>query len=457
MSLLTLLGLWLVGWFLLRYFSIKGSERFFLAYPLGLLVTGICLQTLWFLGVPFFMLITGWWCLVGATLVLLWNAQDLPRISLDSVRQYLKVKIQLPSVSWSQWPLLWLSGIVLGGITLFSVWSWTVRPVGWDSLTLYETRARLITADVSLSDFKAQFANFPDARAYDFLHPFTSSLISALFLYTGSEFTSVSLWALWISVLAVGFKRLVSFPARGVFLTLVFGTRLIWEQLMQGYPASGSAAFWLLLMMEVAHLSAWKKHSFSQALWRGLLLSGAVGWRSSEPWWYITVGIFVTLFGLLHFRQPRSWGKAVILLLPSLLVRQSWNMVAQWARSLATSPAPPKDFPSLGDLPQFFLQFPLWPFILLFLLVLALHPRVRSVLRRFLPGLLLTFLCSAATLTAVPWLAYTSNISVQDLLSAWPRVALVPAIFLVWAISLVVDDFLRTPRLTQKKSAILGS
>lgn len=433
MTLIMMAGFWFLGWFLAGY--LPQSNRSLLAFPLAVGATGLAFQSAWRIGVPFSLLATVWLSLV---VIAIWRWTVEHRHPNIKVRQiWKKIQNMLKGLSRFQvkfagWPLILMAAIILFSAGIYSVWAWTVRPVTWDNLSLYETRAKLLSQDKSFREFSAEFSRSVEAQNYDFTHPFSHSFVSALFYWAGSEWTGVWVWGLLGSVILLAIRRLRDWRAAILFLLLIFGTRLSFEQMVESYASWVAGLFWLLALVEWPELDV-KGGSIAPS---ALFAVYAASWRSAEPYWLV----FATVMGAAAAAkfQSKKLSEALAFATVAFLITAT---VVFWKYGIATNGAwvaAPfvSEFFSEQFNPSVFLarilSFPLWgPLALSVIMFCFRRQRKKFFLAdREINTLTLLWVLTGFVITMLP--PYFSALSWSDISAAWPRLLLVPFFGISW-------------------------
>ncbi len=457
MSLLILLGLWVIGWQFARY--VVDADRALWAFPVGVLATSVSFQVLWFLGMPFAWLAMGWWFLAGISGAALWF--DSRRyISRFLVRRHLQSWIERVSttqVGWQHWPLIFMGFIAAFSVALILIWSLIVRPVGWDHLTLYEGRAQLISQGARLGSFLDEFARVENATGYDFLHPFGSSLFSALFHWSGSEFALAWQGVFLVNIVLIAWRQLQTWPARIVLAFFVVTSRGFFEHALEGYPSWIAALLWLLLATQLPSL---KDHISRKHIWRVALIVCSIGaWRVAEPFFLLFAGSVIAWMTYRRWRGEFAW-EWILSLLPAGIVMGQWSMIMRWGREASAFAAQSHAATLLAhhsrhDLGAVVLigAFPLWKLILLTICVMLVVKPSRDWWRRNAWLLFLTLSFVALVLAAPIAQAVLTAFPHSEILAIWPRLVLAPGLLLVWCLTLVCDVATTPP--PGKKSGML--
>lgn len=414
MTVILLIAFWLIGWFLTS-FEKRHDRRIVLALPFSFGATAVVLETLWWLGWSFDLLATIWWCfaVLAWYFFLLWLRKREVRLPIN--RKKISGTWGL-SVQFRDWPLLLITAMVLFSAGIVSVWSWTVRPVTWDNLSLYEGRAHLLAEGKSFGEFQREFTYTPDAIRYDFLHPFSHSLVSALFLWSGSEWTAVWPWTVFLSTLVLAYFRLSDKRAFVLFCLLLLGTRFSFEQAIESYASWVSGLHWLLAAM------LWPEKKNESFLWPALFAGFAVAWRSAEPYWMVFI-VVCFLF--------RRWLPALFTLGSLVLWRLVTIRSGEWFPVTFAGSVAGEAFYANAILLRA-LQFPLLGFIFIFVFLFSLYRKKAQFLQKNLVLLVILMLFLFSSLFGILLLPYRSTLGWKEISSAWQRVALVPGLWLIW-------------------------
>lgn len=309
-----------------RLFRLERPWDWILAYPIGMTTIGLAAYFLWLLAVPWNMIVI----LVTTTSVL--AAHDIFRSARAIQMQSLNQRLNSLMTTLSQLePLetLLLAVICLSGLITIA-WHFFLQPVVWDTLVLYDFRARAINDGWQIEQFFGQFT-FGTHYLYDFLHPYLSSLWQALVLSFGAPNSTFLSLGLIGSVLVHAAWVLPSRKAWIVFATLLLvtpATLTVWTQNYAVEP-------YFLLWMHIAFLvfaPAGKRPQNYEAI-TILFLICTMLLRVSEPYW------LVLLFWLSWpiVRSQRTLADKFLLLalygLPALAVFAHWGQLQQEAAS----------------------------------------------------------------------------------------------------------------------------
>lgn len=444
MTLVIVLAFLAIGWQLARYFALQ--DRLAWSMPLSAALTSVVFQVLWFAGVPFAFLAWLWWFLAGISMAAVWIDQVRPELwkaRISFLRDSL-ARISTYQLSWERWPLPILAAVASFSLGLILVWSFTVRPVSWDNLTLYQGRATLIAQGAELADIRREFVQVDDGRTYDFLHPFGSSLMLALFSWSGSEFGLAWQGVFFVSILAIGWKKLKTPESKVVWIFLLTSVRFFFERAVEGYPSWIAALFWLAAFLEFPQRNQdWEGARVARVT---VMISAALGWRVTEPFFIVflaSLGMYA-IQSFLIFRTF-SFRPLVVVLLPSLVAWQ-WQSVMSWGRSIVGGPQITYRAELLNNVGNFhsealklLFHFPLWSFGVLTLCLLVLMPRRWNWMNQRFISIIFWMGCLGLVLAAPLAQGALTTFPHGEIIAIWPRLAVAPALFSVWICSQLID------------------
>lgn len=452
MTWLVVAGLWLFGWIVGSRFNFSYKERFILSGGVGYALTAVGLQVLWLTGIPFLWLSALWWLLLGGALGWLIIEWKFKRAQLwEVLRQFLdhcQDTLEEVSLSWKKWPLFLMSAISFFSLAIMVFWAIAVRPVTWDNLTLYDARARLLAEGMSLTALSQQFSGEADAQGYDFIHPFGSSVVSALAYQVHGDWVAVVQLPLLLSVLCLPLLLWKSWSARSLFWLLLTTSRIIFERAVEGYAAWPAFLLWVL-SLGCFFLWFQQKKRYEWFVPMSLFLASAQTMRVFEPFWPL-LGVFC--FGLFA-REKKMWKLLVqwqalpwfvcfqwlvvqhftLQKLPVLVagVAKPWSLSPEWFTLFWQNIIVQRDF---------------WAFGIMLLFLLAVKPwalfdrtiRVFGTLAFFWLGLLIA---------GLTYFILSSPDTATEFARSWPR-ASIPLVALVL---LLCSQIISLPRLWKKE------
>lgn len=317
------IGYWSLG----NVLSLAGAWRWILAYPVGMALVGLVVYFLWLVGVTWPLLVI----LVAFFGVIL--SRDLfvaaRRLSWPEMRSRGEVLLgELRTLS----PLeTLLFAAASGGFALTVAWHIFVQPVVWDSLVLYDFRALRIAEGWQLEHFYEQFSFDPRFSAYDFSHPFLSSIWQALSYSFYAPVSTTVYLGLLLSVLATAWKVLPTRRSWLAFSALLFTSSLFFTIWTQNYAVEPYALFWLLIALFV-FTSKKKLPPYVSALTL-LFLITSMSIRVSEPYWLV----FLLWISWPVLRNNQTGAQKLLQLcfwwLPALAVFSQWWQLQETAQS----------------------------------------------------------------------------------------------------------------------------
>ncbi|MCD8506867.1 hypothetical protein LRY58_00990 [Candidatus Woesebacteria bacterium] len=344
-----ILAMFLLGWSLLRTAFRRQLTSFELwfAYPVGLSLTGLYLFLTWSATIPFLMSTLVWWLLVlmsagwvqwkyGAVS----NTVSLWKGAQKELKEVANKLTQL-SLPFSAWPLLYMGAAIALAVGIAFVWQLTITPVSWDAVALYDFRAQRVVDGWQLADFAGQFARMEEYRAYDFLHPITSSLWWALAYQSGARMVLLLYSVLLLCVLGAGWQLWKSWQSRLVWPFLWLSMPALFVSLTEGYGAYPSALFWvlgLLWITERIRRHKWLDVTFIDWGVLGALVLGSVSARITEYYWF--GALLFSLFGFAYLVKFQGMkivksmqSLAALWILPAVSVAV-WFAERSWAVAL---------------------------------------------------------------------------------------------------------------------------
>lgn len=322
-----------VGWRLLPQ-SLGITKRAALALFVGQGASGLILTFAWLAG---WWGISWWLWLIG---LILFPFDGCGRNHTNGLTWFKQKKwINLSRFAgWSGLIEIGLWLVVLLSLLVVIVWNFSMRPVVWDSLVLYDFRAWRIAEGWQISDFFTQFADHREFYAYDFSHPFGDSILRAQYYQFSNLFTS---WRVSVlpSATAIYLPTLVAvlFYAQTIWKnrdrTLVLSLLMLasWQMLTtwtQGYAALVYLLAWFYILL-VSIDNRLSKSWQSILLLLGLLIS--MQFRLSEPFWLF----FVLMWGVKLIFSKGDWKVRVALFsyvtIPVVMIFLHWQMLQKEA------------------------------------------------------------------------------------------------------------------------------
>ena len=277
-----------------------------------------------------------------------------------------KVKIERPKVL----------EIILSLVVLFLVfWSFTQTivwpPWEWDVLALYDFRAKVMAEEHSLA---TEFlTSQPNLTAYNYVYPFSTSLMHTLFYIGGAsnpQFIYTLFYACLMLLLYGCLRRGVS-RLQALTLTALLATTP--EILFPSTIAYPNIPYALYFSFSTIYFWQWLKYKKTGFLVVSALFLAISSWiRNSEPFWI--VNLLLVIFFLLREKKVLLTAFYLIIFLP---LQQLWPIYQKHIFSLSKdiffSPPEPFKF-SLTKIPQalffgtkfFFKDWLEYIFILLF-------------------------------------------------------------------------------------------
>lgn len=223
-----------------------------------------------------------------------------------------------------EWPFILL-------IIFLAVWvfiqtvSWP--PFAWDTLALYDFRAKVIAEKFSLA--QEFFTSQPNVTAYNYVYPFSTSLMHAL-IYIGGGSNPQFLYSLYyVSLILLMYsllrRILPRFPS--LVMTAVLGSTP--EILFPSTIAYPNIPYALYFAFSTLYFWEWIRHRKIGFLVVSALLLGISVWiRNSEPFWAVNL-FFISIFLL--------WKRKILYLILYLALflplRQLWPTYQQYVFS----------------------------------------------------------------------------------------------------------------------------
>jgi hypothetical protein len=258
-------------------------------------------------------------------------------------------------------------------VLLLIFWSFTQTivfpPWEWDTLALYDFRGKLFALTHSLAtDF---LISQPSLTAYNYVYPFSTSLMHTLF-YIGGSTNPQFIYTLFYSSLTFLMyscirRRLSSTPSLILALFLASTPAILFPSTI-AYPNIPYALYFSLSTIYFWEYMEYKKTGYLVV--SALLLGFSVWIRNSEPYWVVNI-LYIFLF---LFKEKR-YRFLMIYLFIFFVIRQIWPLYQGYIFSHAPNIffSPPEPFTlDLRKIPQVLL-FVLNYFVkdwLLYLLVL---------------------------------------------------------------------------------------
>jgi hypothetical protein len=193
-------------------------------------------------------------------------------------------------------------------------------PSSWDSIALYDFRAKAFTQTNSLAS--EVLTAIPDLASYSYTYPFFTSLAHAIVYLSGGENPQFLYSLIFLSFLIVFYFRLrnITNKTMAMFITLLISlNRSFFYHSTISYANLPFAVYYGL---STIFLWQWSKSKKTGELAISVILLGLSAWvRSTEPFWIINLMfIFVRLLSI------RNFLKLGICLLFFFVIRQSWQI-----------------------------------------------------------------------------------------------------------------------------------
>ena len=325
-AIIWMIGIWALGLQInKRILNLDQSRSLSLGYPVGLTVIGLVSLFLWQAGVSFSILHL---CSYFIGLLSIFFSRS-EAIALWSLSRRLWSQNNLQTVITNAWPELIIFSLVVATFGFIGLWLWTVQPVVWDSLVLYDWRAARIADGWSLMRFFQQFTHHSEFYNYDFSHPFLSSIWQAFMHKSGVMQSGLIYLGLVISSLV--YAGIIVKSARiWIALTLLLiVTQPMMVVMTQVYSALPYTWFWFLTLLITIDAGL---HHKQQALLVLFFLLTTMLNRVATPFWLLFTLWWIGKNLLSNWKTSISWKEAVYFLLPVLAVFLSWTMLQGEAR-----------------------------------------------------------------------------------------------------------------------------
>jgi hypothetical protein len=275
------------GYGIARFLLHSKDTRFFIFFPVGLALTGLISTQLWFAGFRF-----QWTSLaiqaIGWTLLPLLISDIWLRVRKRKWNQrktFANLVTQLNKLSFSFFDLPWL--VILGmsafSLLVLTLWTWNVFPIHWDSLSLYDYRALRILEGWQRSEFMVSELAHPILHAYDWHHPWFSSVSSALAYAFGVQNVNPLNWFLAGSVIWHAVATWKSWRTRSIFIGGLSLMPAFFIGFTESYAIIPATLFWghfFLITQKVKTLDV------KSAVYCALFAGAAMQCRIVEPFWF---------------------------------------------------------------------------------------------------------------------------------------------------------------------------
>lgn len=369
-----------------RMFRLQGLWRWILAYTLGMALSGLGSYFLWLLGVPWNLII------ILLTTISVFSLYDLfSSVRQISSRQLIaEAKAQAVSLTELEPLETLLLAVIAFSAVIVVAWHFFLQPVTWDTLVLYDYRARAISDGWQVEQFFLQF-RYEDRILYDFLHPYLSSIWQALALSFGGSNSTFLYLGLMASVLAHAAYVLPSRKTWIVFATLLLATPSLLTVWTQNYAVEPYFLLWLHLAFFV--FAPFNKRPQNSEAMTVLFLICTMLLRVSEPYWLA----FLLWLSWPVVRSQKTGAEKLLQLalywLPPLAIFAQWGQLQEEAKTWIQvgsnhiiSTYDPARYGSVGQnllRPEYWLRWfsgvtwknPLVPFLLLALGYSFLHKK----------------------------------------------------------------------------------
>lgn len=249
--------------------------------------------------------------------------------------------------------LSFLEILLICFILLFVFWSFSQTifwpPWEWDSLALYDFRGRVIAENHSLAtDF---FTSQPNLTAYNYVYPFSTSLMHTL-IYLGGGSNPQFIYSLYYaSLLGLLYvclrKRISRLQSLAVVAVLASTPEILFPSTI-AYP---NIPYALYFSFSTIYFWEWMIHKKNGFFFVSAIFLGLSAWiRNSEPFWVVNLAIIL----LLLFSQ-RKFALSLIYLSIFLPIKQIWPLYQKHifanAGEIALSPPSPFGF-DLSKIPE---------------------------------------------------------------------------------------------------------
>ena len=274
-----------------KMFRFNLPRSFVLAYPTGLLVIGISAWSLWLANVPFHLIYSGFYIVVLASLF--WLSKQNHFSIRTRLMWFEQLKKLVTKAEMGYLEIIMLL-IIFPAIGLIVLWLLLTYPVVWDSLALYDFRAKAIADGWQLADFGQQFLGHARFAGYDFSHPFGASIWQAFLHKSGWERSGI-VYIAWLISLVL-YARII-WSKTGVwliFLMMLFATKplqVVWTQVYTSLP---NTLVWLTLFLFIIDTQKQglikplrPASSIINLTYKLFLIVGIIFTRVSEPFWLI--------------------------------------------------------------------------------------------------------------------------------------------------------------------------
>lgn len=286
-------------------------------------------------------------------------------------------------------------------LIIFFVVAWSFSqtvfwpPWEWDTLALYDYRARIIAQTHSLAT--SIFTSEPQLTAYNYVYTFSTSLMHAL-VYVGGGENPQFIYSLFYTSIIVLFysclRRKISRLMSLVLTTFLATTPSILYPSTIAYP---NLAFATYLSFSTIYFWEWTRYKkVSYFLVSALFLSLSTWIRNSEPFWIVNI-IFVAVYLLIFERKIRLLLIYYFLFFP---LQQLWpfyqkSIFSSFPNTVLSPPAPfHLDFGKIPEVFYFVLQYFVkdWFGYLVLLFVAIVLFRKASFIKVFVLAWLLGYL-----------------------------------------------------------------
>ncbi len=321
-TLLFCLLLMSVGYGIIRFVFGWRQVRFFLYFPAGLAASGVITTTLWLAGFSFFsvgvVLQAFGWTLLPLLVSDIWLRTRKKWQKYGSDFSAHLETLQNTLLSFWQVPWIFLAAFTFFSLLIYTLWSWSVLPIHWDNLTLYNYRAEQMVSGWHIEEFQIETQRSDFLQVYDWSHPFFASSVLGLSKIFGVENPSFIPWALMISVLAHAAVTWQSWRSRILFASILFLIPTSLSNFIEGYAVIYAVGFWLHFFLYTLRKP---NLSWSGSAFLALLASAAIQSRSAEPYWIL---IFSWLFW--HYRA--QWKRLLPFLVGVIAIHAYWMRLA---------------------------------------------------------------------------------------------------------------------------------
>jgi len=309
-----------------RLFRLHSVWCWILAYPLGMAVAGLSAYFLWLLDVPWNLI------LILLTTISVLSSYDLFRSARQISRMQLSSQGRSLAASLTKLEPLetLLLAVIVFSAVIVGAWHFFLQPVVWDTLVLYDFRARAISDGWQIEQFFLQF-RYQNSILYDFLHPYLSSIWQALALSFGGPNTTFLYLGLIASVLVHAAVVLPSRKAWIVFATLLLATPATLTVWTQNYAVEPYFLLWMHIAFLVFAPVEKRPQNFEAITILFLICTMLL--RVSEPYWLV----FLLWFSWPVVRSDKTAAEKLLKLtlywLPVLAIFAHWGQLQEEAKT----------------------------------------------------------------------------------------------------------------------------